>query len=122
VLWVDGAKYAEAAATLPAIGAETMLGGGLPNGKAAEGAAGGRAAGAKPAPMPGSGFVGSIDELQIARAIRPAGYIEVAARSQGLDSRLVAFDVPEANAGMGGGYIGILLRSVTVDGWVIIIL
>lgn len=112
VVWVDGAKYAEAAARLPVVGAETMLGGVLPSGKAQ----------GTPAAMPGSGFVGELDEVQIARAARPAGYIEAAARSQGLDSRLVAFDVPEANSGMGTGYFGILLRSVTIDGWVVIVL
>jgi biopolymer transport protein ExbB len=107
-VWVDGARYADVTGGLPAISGEAVLGG--------------PSVAPMPDMAPGAGFDGELDELQIAKAVRPAGVIEAAARSQGLDARLVAFDVAEESATFGSGYLGILLRSVTIDGWVVIVI
>jgi biopolymer transport protein ExbB len=100
-LYVDGAVYAKLDAALPALQSAAALGG--------EGASG--------AP----GFVGDIDELQMAKAARAAGFVKFAAISQGSDpSKLVSFSVDEEAAGWSSGYLAIILRSVTLDGWIVI--
>ncbi len=69
----------------------------------------------------GTGFAGEIDQLEIDKAARPAGWIKAAALSQGLGAKLLKFEPAEAN-GDGGhsGYFGILLGALTVDAWVVI--
>jgi biopolymer transport protein ExbB len=100
-LYVDGAVYAKLDATLPALQSAAALGG--------EGLSG--------AP----GFVGDIDELQMAKAARAAGFVKFAAISQGSDpAKLVSFSVDEEAAGWSSGYLAIILRSVTLDGWIVI--
>ncbi len=121
---VDGAPYGEAAASLPAIAGEAALGGPAPLP-----APSGTTSSATPVPpvgmvapdLRGNGFTGQLDELRIASAVRPDGALQVAARSEGLDAKLVAFDVAETSGG-GSGYLQILLKSLTVDGWVVIVL
>jgi biopolymer transport protein ExbB len=67
------------------------------------------------------GFVGDIDELQIAKVARPAGFIKVAATGQGPEqSKLISFSVDEETAGWFTGYFAVILKSVTLDGWVVI--
>lgn len=68
----------------------------------------------------GTGFAGEIDQLEIDKAARPAGWIKAAALSQGLGAKLLKFDAAEANGEAGGGYFGILLASLTPDGWAVI--
>jgi len=103
-LFVDGVKAAEAAGGLPAItGAETL----------------GGAAAATPASALGN-FVGEMDELQISKAVRPAGAILLADRDQGTQSNLLVFENPEQTSSFGSGYLGIILKSVTADAWVVI--
>ena len=132
-LFVDGAKAAEAAGALPAIAGAATLGGVAGNAPAPAGASSAPAApGASSAPAaPGAGapaaaapalanFAGQIDELQISRVARPAGAIMVADRSQGPQSNLFSFENPEQTSSFGSGYLGIILRSVTLDAWVII--
>ena len=101
-LFVDGVKVADAAGALPAVAGAATLGG----------------AAASPSALPN--FQGQIDELQISRMARPAGAIMVADRSQGPQANLLAFEAPEQTSSFGSGYIGIILRSVTVDAWVVI--
>lgn len=68
-----------------------------------------------------AGFVGDIDELQIAKVARPAGFIRLAAIGQGADnSKLISFSVDEETASWLSGYFAVILRSVTLDGWVVI--
>ena len=44
-----------------------------------------------------------------------------AAASQQPDTKLVSFDVDEEHAGwFSGGFLGVILKSVTLDGWVVI--
>jgi biopolymer transport protein ExbB len=82
------------------------------------------AAAAAPAPAPASqmtGFVGDIDELQISKIARPAGFIKFAAVEQGPDpSKLMTFSVDEETASWLSGYFAVILKSVTLDGWVVI--
>jgi biopolymer transport protein ExbB len=101
-LYVDGAKAGEAAGALPAIAGGATLGG-------ASGGAGTVA-----------GFAGELDELQISKAVRPAGQIMIAEHDQGTQANLLVFENPEQTGSFGSGYIGIILKSVTADAWVVI--
>src|SRR6202008_1767456 len=79
------------------------------------------AAAAAPAPSGMAGFVGDIEELEISKIGRPAGFIKFAAIDQGTDpSKLVTFPVDEETASWLSGYFAVILKSVTLDGWVVI--
>lgn len=70
----------------------------------------------------GQGFSGELDELNLANVARSADWIKAAALGQGLEARLTVYGEDEA-AGEGGGeasYFGVILQSVTLDGWVVI--
>jgi biopolymer transport protein ExbB len=77
---------------------------------------------AAPAPVAAmAGFTGDIDELQIAKIARPLGFIKIAAIGQGPDpTKLVSFSVDEETASWLSGYFVVILKSVTLDGWVVI--
>jgi biopolymer transport protein ExbB len=99
-LHVDGTPVANLGASLPALNTSSTIG------------AGG---------APAGGFKGDIDELQISKVARPAGFIQFAALSQGTDpGKLIAVGQDEETGGSGGGYFSVIIKSVTVDGWVII--
>lgn len=67
------------------------------------------------------GFTGDLDEFTIAKTARSAGFIKLTAVSQGQDpSKLMVFSVDEETASWLSGYFGILIKSVTFDGWLII--
>jgi biopolymer transport protein ExbB len=75
----------------------------------------------------GEGFTGLIDEIDIATAARSEAFVRFAHAAQSADARLVAsvlqFPEVEADSGGGqGGYMGILVRNLTVDAWVVIAL
>jgi len=68
----------------------------------------------------GEGARGLLDELQIASTLRSADWIAVSAGAQGAESRLVASqrenkDSAGGEGGEGGGYMGILIKSLTPD-------
>ena len=73
----------------------------------------------------GQGFSGLLDELEIATTVRSADWMKFTRASQGADARLVATqvqrdgEVQEDNGGH-GGYIGVLVKNLTVDAWVVI--
>jgi biopolymer transport protein ExbB len=68
-----------------------------------------------------TGFAGDIDEMQIAKTARPAGFIKAAAIGQGPDhAKLVSFSVDEETSSWLTGYFAVILKSVTLDGWVVI--
>ncbi len=131
-LYVDGNPFSTLAAVLPTMTGTASVGGDAattvaPGGSAPATAAAPATADAPtaadtPAPTPTSaGFAGDIDELQIAKAARPAGFIKLAAIGQGPEqAKLIAFSVDEENAGWSTGYLGVILKSVTLDGWVVI--
>ncbi len=140
VLYVDGNSFATLSATLPAMAGPEQLGSAAqpaapasgdaanpagaaaPADAAAGAAAGGSASPAAPSTAAGAGFAGDVDELEIAKVARPPGFIKFAAIGQGPDqAKLISFSVDEENAGwFSGGYFSVILRSVTLDGWVVI--
>ncbi len=105
-LFVDGAIYATLAAPLPALSSAALLGG--------DAAAGEVTAKAE------------LDELQISRVARPAGFLKFAAIAQAGEkaAQLVVFGEDEKGAGdlLGDGYFAIILKNLTVDGWVVIVI
>lgn len=121
-LYVDGVQVAQAAGSLPAIAGPGLLGGAAPVAAAATAptAAGVPPLAAQAVPAAEPGFVGELDELEISKTVRPLGNIQVATHGQGPQANLLSFENPEQTSSFGSGYIGIILRSVTVDAWVII--
>lgn len=68
----------------------------------------------------GAGYRGEIDEVQLAGKARDAAWIAVQA-AQGPDGTLVALGADEAGeGGESASYFGVILQSVTLDGWVVI--
>lgn len=74
-----------------------------------------------PAPTVYSAFVGEIDELQISKVARPAGFIRLAAVGQGADSaKLLSLSIDEETASWLTGHFAVIVKSVTLDAWVVI--
>lgn len=128
ILYVDGNQVATLAAALPTMTGVAQLGraaaAAAPAADAATPAADAAQATPPAAAPSGSaaGFAGDVDELAIAKVARSAGFIKLSAVGQGPDqAKLISFSVDEENAGwFSGGYFGVILRSVTLDGWVVI--
>ena len=97
VLYVNGVEVARADAQLPALAGALQV---------------------------GSGITGLADELQISTTVRTAEWLHVAAGAQGAESKLVASlkETGDAAEGASPGYLGILLKNLTTDAWVIIII
>jgi biopolymer transport protein ExbB len=75
----------------------------------------------------GNGFTGLLDEVQIGTAARSAEFMRFAHAAQAADAKLVASvlqpkGAAEASDGAHGGYMGILVKNLTVDAWVVIAL
>lgn len=103
-LYVNGRSYGEVAASIPALSSIATLGGDT--------------ATASGAPL--ANLTGEIDELRLSRVARPAALIAMDAASQGAESRLLQYGEDEKKSGFGFGYFGIIVKSVTVDAWVVI--
>ena len=70
----------------------------------------------------GTGFKGEMDEVQVSGVGRGAEWMAVQA-ALGPDGKLVAMGEDEASeGGEGASHLGIILKSLTVDGWVAICL
>ena len=71
----------------------------------------------------GDSFVGSIDELQIAGAVRTPAWLALAAGTQGVGAQglksVLESDGAQAEGG-GHGYFGILFANLTTDAWIVI--
>ncbi len=127
-LYVDGAPYGTLAASLPALNSVAYLGGDATTGAVAAAApaappATPAAGPAATAPAATTGFIGSIDELEISNVARPIGFIKFAAIGQGnnpLAGKLVAYGAEQKPASFFSGTFAVILGSVTPDGWVII--
>lgn len=116
-LWLDGEIYGSAAATLPALASPSALG--KDDG---------------PAATYPTGFNGEVDELQIANGARPPGWLKFAALSQGgapEAARLLTIGSDQANQLNARkpnffkehfGIFGDISKSLTVDGWAVIVL
>ena len=109
-LYLDGDAYGSANALLPVIGGGAVLGG---DGSAVNS---------------GTGFVGEMDELEIAKVARPAGFLKLAASEQGPDggAKVLTTGEDEQQSSLFGflkkGYVGVILGSLTPDGWAVICL
>ncbi len=149
-VYVDGQARGDVAVAMPALAGQATLGGAPPAAAAAApptpapgapATPGGPAAAtpaAPPAPpatpgaaaaataaavaVPGGppNLTGSIDEFEISKTARPIGALALAVSDQGPNPKLLTFDVAEEASVFGNGYIGIILRSVTPDAWVVI--
>lgn len=101
-IYVDGEQASSVPVTLKAMSGDVVLGG--------------AAAG-------GHDFAGKLDELEIANVARNADWIKAAARSEGVDSKFVAYGNDEqADSGGGSSTLPVILHNVTVDGWAVIVL
>ena len=109
ILYLDGVAYSGLDAQLPAMNTPMIIGGDA----------------TAPDAIPGeAGVAGELDELVLSKVARPVGYIQMAAIGQGSEKagKLLAFAPEEAPSNWMSaiGYIGIIVRSLTVDGWVVI--
>jgi biopolymer transport protein ExbB len=71
----------------------------------------------------GDGYVGEMDEVEIANVARSADWIKLSASSQGMDSQLLKIEASEGEDGEEEGeanYIGILINSLTLDAEIVI--
>jgi biopolymer transport protein ExbB len=104
-LYVGGESYGALAVPLPALDGTSVIGGDSSG---------------------SSGFAGELDEMEISKSARDAGAIKFLALSQGGDtsSKLVTFGEDEQQKSwlnaFKGGYVGVIIGSLSVDGWVVI--
>jgi biopolymer transport protein ExbB len=74
----------------------------------------------------GEGYKGLIDEVQLLPVARDAGWVKLAAAAQGMDASFVKTlkegEGAAAEGEGGGGYMGILVKNLTVDAWVVIVI
>ncbi len=115
-LWVGGESYATLAVGLPALNTPFTLG----KEKAADGEE-----------SPAS-FIGEVDEFQLAKTARPSGWVKVAALGQGgeeAEKKLIVIGEDEQSKHGGEGeimkhlsLITDISKSLTIDGWVVIVL
>ena len=107
MIYVDGEVYATANVALPGFEGAALLGG--------------DSAG-------GNGFAGEIDELEIAKVARSAGAIKLAVLAQGgagADKFITVGENEQQTSWLSAlktGYFGVIINSLTVDGWVVIII
>jgi biopolymer transport protein ExbB len=120
-LYLDGVRAAAVEAQLPALSERAFLGGEAQVNRPASPAKKGTKA--EPAVVASTGLKGELDELQISKLERPAAFIRFAAIGQGADAgKLIAAGAEEQKESGSSGYFGIILQSVTLDGWVVIAL
>ena len=138
-LYLDGSAFSTLAAALPTMTGTAQLGSAAAGAPAADstqpatGAPADAAAAQPSAPAASDagsaaaattsavGFAGDIDELEVSKVARPTGFIKLAAIGQGPEqAKLVSFSVDEETASWFSGYFAVILRSVTIDGWVVI--
>ncbi len=107
-LYLDGESYGSVSNSLPAIAGSSVIGG--------DGAG----------VTSGTGFVGEMDELEISRVDRPAGFLKLAASEQGPDggAKVLSLGEDEQQASwfsfLKKGYVGVIFSSLTPDGWAVI--
>ncbi len=70
----------------------------------------------------GDGLRGVLDEVQIANVARSADWLLLAATSQSAEAKLIAATRESNEAEQSTGYIGVLVKNLTVDAWVVIII
>jgi biopolymer transport protein ExbB len=99
-LYVDGASYGTLNGSIPAMNSSALIGG----------------------DTTGSGFSGEMDELEISKIAREAGFVKLLANNQGGEkaTKLLEFGEDEQTGSWLSGYFAVILKSVTPDGWVAI--
>lgn len=99
-LYVDGASYGTLNGSIPAMSSSALIGG----------------------DTQGTGFSGEMDELEISKIARDAGFIKFLANNQGGEkaTKLLVFGEDEQTGSWLSGYFAVILKSVTPDGWVVI--
>jgi biopolymer transport protein ExbB len=99
-LFVDGEDVARADAQIVEIAAPLVIG------QSAAGA---------------NGFVGELDELEVANSVRAPEWIKAASASQGITANLASYGGDsQREAGGSESYFKTTLRNVTPDGWAVI--
>jgi biopolymer transport protein ExbB len=101
-LLVDDALFATVNEALPPLNGPALIGGDT---------------------TPGAiGFQGELDELRISRIARSFGFLKLSAASEGGSSpdKLLVLGQDEETSSLVSGYFGVILKSVTPDGWVVI--
>ena len=98
-LYLDGENVASLKASLPAMNSALQIG--------------------------GDSFRGELDELEISRVARSPGFIKLAAIGQGeRGTKLLALGPGEEATNwfswLTSGYVGVIVKSLTFDGWVVI--
>ena len=110
-LYLDGEPYATLSASLPPMNTPILLG-------AETDATSGTAA------PSANGFQGELDELTLSKTARSAGMIKFTALSQAGGDKtaklLTSTPDEQTTSWLSGGYIGVILRSLTTDGWIVI--
>jgi len=69
-----------------------------------------------------NGLVGEMDEVQVSGSARPAEWIKASAMAQGQDSILTVYGADAQKEGEKVNYFATTMKSVTPDGWVVIII
>ena len=108
-LYVDGTAGTTLGAPIPALGGASLIGADAPD----------STAGSAP-------FTGEMDELEISTVARPVGLVRLSAMGQAQETAakllaVTADEQPPASWLSGAfGLFGVILKSVTIDGWVVI--
>jgi biopolymer transport protein ExbB len=98
-LYLDGENVASLNAAVPAMNSALQIGGG--------------------------NFNGELDELEMSRVARSPGFIKLAAMGQGdKGTQVLAIGAAEETTSflswLSTGYLGVIIKSLTLDGWVVI--
>jgi len=104
-VFVDGNQVATLERTLPALSGAASLGGVVQaDGKAAK------------------TFTGDVDEFSISNVARSPAWLALEAGNQGSTDTFVVLGDDEQQSSMSTGYMGVILGSLTIDGWIVIVL
>ena len=121
--WAHLAVVAEAAKTTLYVNGEQVsaLGAGMPGMNSTLMVSGDSRPGA-------TGFTGELDELQIHKTARPAGFIQLAALGQGGEKSAKVIVVGDHEqptnwlSWLTTGHFGVIVKNLTFDGWVVIVI
>lgn len=68
----------------------------------------------------GAGLAGVVDEIEIAATARSADWFRLAFHSQSAEGNVITAGGDEQNQGGGTSYFSVILKNVTLDGWIVI--
>jgi biopolymer transport protein ExbB len=126
-LYIDGAVSGTLDAATPSLSTVASIGGDAPapgtppsTGATSIGATSTGATSTGATSTGAAGFAGEIDEFEISKVARDPSYVQFESLNQGSSGKLLEFGADEQLSTWSSGYVGIILRSVTLDGWVVI--